>query len=61
MTQKRDDMTDTNECKWLCEDGVVPCDWCTEVDEHTCHADGEEYGPYACPIHGEDDGATEDS
>jgi hypothetical protein len=28
---------------------VIPCENCGESDEHTCHIDGEEYGPYPCP------------
>jgi hypothetical protein len=28
--------------------GIVPCPWCDDIDDHTCHADGEEYGPYPC-------------
>lgn len=31
-----------------CENGIVPCDNCGETDEHTCHLDGEEYGPFPC-------------
>lgn len=32
-----------------CDDtGIVPCENCEESDEHFCHIDGEEYGPYPC-------------
>lgn len=24
---------------------IEPCGWCDELDPHTCHVDGEEYGP----------------
>jgi hypothetical protein len=33
------------ECDGL---GLAPCDNCDEVDDHVCHLDGEEYGPYPC-------------
>ena len=53
-------MKNTPECKWFCEDGIVPCDNCSDTEEHTCYLDGDEYGPYECPIHG-DMNATKDN
>jgi hypothetical protein len=48
-------MNTNEECKWGCEDGIVPCDNCEETDEHECWLDGEMYGPYPCPKHSEEE------
>ncbi len=35
-------------CDYCDDTGIEPCDNCGETDDHTCHLDGEEYGPSEC-------------
>lgn len=39
---------DRSRCRFCYGNGIEPCSNCSETDDHTCHLDGEEYGPSPC-------------